>query len=285
MKFREKEKILRQIEEKSYEEELDENDYKILNELSYDKEVMIRDLVAEILVESSNENGEEILLRLTNDKEWLVRADACDSLCISESVTTYNLLKKIAKKDTSGYVRGYAILSLGDIADKINKEDELLEYLEDRLKHEKVQFTKINICTVLYNLGRKEYFGKLLSMINSKKYTNRGAVVNCLKYIANESNRDMIINVLLEHKKKETAMSVIYTINDAIILDIPFLVSLSTNGANNQATTKPINKGDNTLSKLPINLNTPTSFKRINDAKIIPIINITKLSLRIFLLK
>ena len=28
MKFREKEKILRQIEEKSYEEELDENDYK-----------------------------------------------------------------------------------------------------------------------------------------------------------------------------------------------------------------------------------------------------------------
>ena len=72
MKFREKEKILRQIEEKSYEEELDENDYKILNELSYDKEVMIRDLVAEILVESSNENGEEILLRLTNDKEWLV---------------------------------------------------------------------------------------------------------------------------------------------------------------------------------------------------------------------
>ena len=216
MKFREKEKILRQIEEKSYEEELDENDYKILNELSYDKEVMIRDLVAEILVESSNENGEEILLRLTNDKEWLVRADACDSLCISASVTTYNLLKKIAKKDTSGYVRGYAILSLGDIADKINKEDELLEYLEDRLKHEKVQFTKINICTVLYNLGRKEYFGKLLSMINSKKYTNRGAVVNCLKYIANESNRDMIINVLLEHKKKETAMSVIYTINDAI---------------------------------------------------------------------
>ena len=216
MKFREKEKILRQIEEKSYEEELDENDYSILNKLSYDKEVFIRDLVAVILVESSDEKGEDILLRLTNDKEWLVRADACDSLCISVSVTTYNLLKKIAKKDTSGYVRGYAILSLGDIADKINKEDELIEFLEDRLKYEKVEFTKINIYAVLYNLGRKEYFDKLLSMINSKKYTNRCAVVVSLQEIANESNRDMIINVLLEHKKKETAMSVIYTINDAI---------------------------------------------------------------------
>ena len=216
MKYKEKIKVLARLDDKAYEEEFDEDDYSILKELSYDKELTIRALVARILVDSSDEKGEEILLRLTNDKEWLVRADACDSLCISESVTTYNLLKKIAKKDTSGYVRGYAILSLGDIADKINKEDELLEYLEDRLKHEKVQFTKINICTVLYNLGRKEYFGKLLSMINSKKYTNRGAVVNCLKYIANESNRDMIINVLLEHKKKETAMSVIYTINDAI---------------------------------------------------------------------
>ena len=216
MKFREKEKILRQIEEKSYEEELDENDYSILNKLSYDKEVFIRDLVAVILVESSDEKGEEILLRLTNDKDWLVRADACDSLCISESVTTYNLLKKIAKKDTSGYVRGYAILSLGDIADKINKEDELLEYLEDRLKHEKVQFTKIDIYAVLYNLGRKEYFDNLVSMLNSKKYLNRGSVVNILNYIANEDNRDMIIKVLLEHKKKETAMSVVYTINDVI---------------------------------------------------------------------
>ena len=54
MKFREKEKILRQIEEKSYEEELDENDYSILNKLSYDKVVFIRDIVAVILVESSD---------------------------------------------------------------------------------------------------------------------------------------------------------------------------------------------------------------------------------------
>ena len=163
-----------------------------------------------------DEKGEEILLRLTNDKEWLVRADACDSLGISESVTTYNILKKIAKKDTSGYVRGYAIISLGDIAVKIHKENELIKFLEEMLMHEKTEFTKINIYTVLYNLGQKEYFDKLLSMTNSKKYSNKCAVVNSLKDIANESNRDMIINILLEYKEKETARSVIYTIDDAI---------------------------------------------------------------------
>ena len=84
------------------------------------------------------------------------------------------------------------------------------------MKHEKVQFTKIDIYAVLYNLGRKEYFDNLVSMLNSKKYLNRGSVVNILNYIANEDNRDMIIKVLLEHKKKETAMSVVYTINDVI---------------------------------------------------------------------
>ena len=61
--------------------------------------------------------------------------------------------------------------------------------------HEKTEFTKINIYTVLYNLGQKEYFDKLLSMTNSKKYSNKCAVVNSLKDIANESNRDMIINL------------------------------------------------------------------------------------------
>ena len=66
----------------------------------------------------------------------------------------YNLqyTKKIAKKDTSGYVRGYAIISLGDMAVKIHKENELIKFLEEMLMHEKTEFTKINIYTVLYNL-------------------------------------------------------------------------------------------------------------------------------------
>lgn len=216
MKYKEKIKVLARLDDKAYEEEFDEDDYSILKELSYDKELTIRALVARILVDSSDEKGEEILLRLTNDKEWLVRTEACDSLGISESVTTYNILKKIAKKDTSGYVRGYAIISLGDIAVKIHKENELIKFLEEMLMHEKTEFTKINIYAVLYNLGRKEYFDNLVSMLNSKKYQNRNSVVNSLNDIANEDNKDMIINLLLEHKKKETAMSVIYTINDVI---------------------------------------------------------------------
>lgn len=224
MNFKEKCELLTYLQEKSYVEDFDEKDYSILSELSYDEDAYIRAVVAETLVESSDEKGEQILLRLTKDHDWLVRTDACDSLCISESVDTYNLLKEIAKKDTSGLVRGYAILSLENIANRINRENELIEFLEERIIKEKVQFTRINTYTALYKLGREKYLKNLLSMFNSKKYENRHSVVESLHEIFDDSNKNEIITALLEHKKVETAGSVIYRIND--IIEEIFLIDL-----------------------------------------------------------
>ena len=66
---------------------------------------------------------------------------------------------------------------------------------------------------------------------------------------------------------------------------MPFLVILSTKGANSQATINPIKSGASTLSTLPINLNTPSSFKSIVPAKIMPIISIINDNFKIFLPK
>lgn len=213
MNFKEKDKMLRYLEEKSYEEDLDEKDFGILNQLSYDKDVYIRAVVAAVLVESKDDKGEEILLRLTKDHDWLVRADACDSLCISKSPTTYQLLKKIAREDTSSIVRGYAIISLKDIAIRIHKEKETIEFLKSRLTNEKAEFTRINIYSELYCLGQKEYLTNLLEMANSKRYKNRSAVVSSMEEIVNVKNKDIIYNALLQHREKETAWSVICEID------------------------------------------------------------------------
>ncbi len=213
MNFKEKDKMLRYLEEKSYEEDLDEKDFGILNQLSYDKDVYIRAVVAAVLVESKDDIGEEILLRLTKDHDWLVRADACDSLCISKSPTTYQLLKKIAREDTSSLVRGYAIISLKDIAIRIHKEKEAIEFLKSRLTNEKAEFTRINIYSELYCLGQKEYLTNLLEMANSKRYQNRSAVVSSMEEIVNVENKDIIYNALLQHREKETAWSVICEID------------------------------------------------------------------------
>lgn len=134
MNFKEKDKLLMDLEEKSYAEDFDEKDLSILNKLSYDKDAYIRSVVAEALVVSEDEKAEQILLRLTKDKTWVVRADASDSLCISKSVETYNLLESMAKKDTSECVRGYAVLSLGEIANRIHRKSELTKIVDDSNK-------------------------------------------------------------------------------------------------------------------------------------------------------
>ena len=53
---------------------------------------------------------------------------------------------------------------------------------------------------------------------------------------------------------------------------MPFLVILSTSGANNQATIKPINNGERTFKTFPIKRNTPISRNNIIATKIILII-------------
>jgi len=114
------------------------------------------------------------------------------------------LIKEIAKKDTSGLVRGYAIASLGDVAIEINQQHDLIEFLKRRLLNEKVEFARIYIFSVLYSLGIEEYLANLLSMLNSKRYQNRQTVVENLR------------TTLIEHKKIETKCSVISEINEVL---------------------------------------------------------------------
>ena len=219
MNDKEKDRFLFDLLDKSYERGVDENELNILEKLSYDEEDFFRGIVAKILVNSETEKSEEILIRLAKDKNSLVRTEACDSLCISKSVTTYEMLKHIALKDRIGMVRAYAIMSLGDIAYEVDKEDELIEFLEEILVNETVVLTKINIYTVLYSLGVEKYFPDLLKLINSKKYTNRCAVARSLAEIVDEDNKDVIVEALLERKKIETAYSVISTI-DTVLKEI-----------------------------------------------------------------
>ena len=100
----------------------------------------------------------------------------------------------------------------------------MIEFLEEWIIKEKVQFTRINTYTALYKLGREKYLKNLLSMFNSKKYENRHSVVESLHEIFDDSNKNEIITALLEHKKVETAGSVIYRIND--IIEEIFLIDL-----------------------------------------------------------
>lgn len=210
---KEKDEFLMDLEKKAEDNHIDLEELRKLEEISYDEDNQRRNFVARILIKSSSKEGEKILQRLAQDKDLWVRIEACDSLYNKESLTTYELLKDIAKEDTNGMVRGYAISSLGDVAVALCEQNDLIEFLEKRLLKEKVEFTKMYIYTVLYNLGRKKYLTDLLSMLNTKRYKNRCEVIERLSEIVNDSNKETIYMALLEHKKVEKTWVVVYRID------------------------------------------------------------------------
>ena len=205
--------FLTNLSQKVCEKRIDRHDMKTLEIISFSDEAYHRVMVAKLLVNSETKKSEEILLRLVRDKDSLVRTEACDSLYFSRSASTYDILKKVASKDKNGMVRGYAIMSLYDIATQINREAELNELLQKRLLCEKVVFTRISIFTQLYKLGNDKYLEELIALIKTSRYQNRCAVVNSLDEIIDDSNRQKIIDALSEQRKRDKSFAVISTID------------------------------------------------------------------------
>ena len=205
--------FLTNLSQKVCEKRIDKHDMKTLETISFSDEAYYRAMVAKLLVNSETKKSEEILLRLVRDKDSLVRTEACDSLYFSRSDSTYDILKKVARKDKNGMVRGYAIMSLYDIATQINREAELNELLQKRLSDEKVIFTRISIFTQLYKLGNDKYLEELIALIKTSRYQNRCAVVNSLDEIIDDSTRQKIIDALSEQRKRDKSFAVISTID------------------------------------------------------------------------
>lgn len=74
---------------------------------------------------------------MNEDEDELVRTEACDSLCCCHDEETYEYLKSKAKKDKSGSVRGYAVISCVDIALEIEKKEDVNHFLNNLDKTEK----------------------------------------------------------------------------------------------------------------------------------------------------
>lgn len=101
-----KDQFLMELYEEAYEIGISDEQMGKLKEIANEDDSFNRAMVAKILVNSESEEGEEILLKLTHDKDSLVRAEASDSLCIGETMETYERLKKLSEKDRIGLVRG-----------------------------------------------------------------------------------------------------------------------------------------------------------------------------------
>ena len=199
-----KDQFLMELYEEAYETEISDEQMGKLKEIANEDDSFNRAMVA------------KILLKLTHDKDSLVRAEACDSLCIGETMETYERLKKLSEKDRVGLVRGYATISLCDISEGLNMQSDTIKFLESRLDVEKVVFVRINLYTALYKMGKREYLKQLVQLLDVPRYQNRGAVANSLGEILDESNEEEIFKILLEHKKTEKSYLVVSIIENVI---------------------------------------------------------------------
>lgn len=198
--------IIERIEEKGT---VTDSDLKILEVLSWDEDDVIRARVAEMMVSFKTNLSEEILKRLLNDNAELVRVNACDSLYFSESVEVLELLKKRINEDKSSLVRGYATLTLADIAKNIDLyKDELRDFLFLVLQKEKVKWVKIHIYKAMYLLGDESYLDMIIKELNNKNYRNRCATVNILGDILIQNNSRNIIESLIKRIKVEKSNAV-----------------------------------------------------------------------------
>lgn len=171
-------------------------DIDFLEKCSKSRNTDIRYAAAEQLSVFDSLRAEKILLRMLSDKDEMVRANVCDSIGISRSKETIEVLKNYAITDT-WLVRGYAIASMGDIAlnSDADKTD-LISFLEQSLQQETETWVKASYYRTLYILGRAEYLSKLLALINDDTYYVRCAVISCIESILNKENAEEICNAL-----------------------------------------------------------------------------------------
>ncbi len=209
--------LLQDVEDEISEVGFTKHHFNVLEKLSYEKDPYVLAKVAELLVCAPEVLAESILVRLAKETDSLVRCEACDSLCNSKSKEIYELLGKVAAKDKNGMVRGYASASLLDVAKNLSCEKDALRRIKELEKKEKVVFTRIMILTALYMLGDKNSILPLINYLDTRDYRNRCATVKSLAEITDETNKEMITNVLVTRRESEKSYAVVSTIDDALI--------------------------------------------------------------------
>ena len=210
------EEFLNFIENISEQWQTKEVDPAIVQKLASCDDSLIRNIIAKKLFFFDSDIAEPILLRLLKDSDRLVRVNACDSLCISHSEKTRDILLDIGENGDY-LMRGFAILSATDITIGNGFDHTpVVEFLNRRIKKEKSTWVKINCYTALYQLGETKYLQFLFVELDNRYYRNRCLVVNSLSNIVDDRNKKQIQKKLKERLQKEKARSVKMSIQDTL---------------------------------------------------------------------
>jgi HEAT repeat protein len=143
------------------------------------------------------------LIQTLQDRDELVRIEVAESLGAIGDRRALPALWK-ALDDPSPLVRSYLAAAIGELG---NKGD--VAKLEERLKQEKFDTSKVGYYQALYRLGRHDALEALFSiLLKSSDYRVRSATAKILsEVIADESNAPAILRALQKALRQEQTIA------------------------------------------------------------------------------
>ena len=157
---------------------------------------------------SQDSEAEKTLIKLCDDEDELVRINACDSLAMFPSIDTYSRLIKSANDDDSMLVKEYAILSITDIINSIEINDDEFKNLLILYSNSKKTCIRAACNKGLYVLGDDKRLNELIRLLKSNNYQDRCTVLNILKDIISEKNKNYILSAVKQLQQTEDSDAV-----------------------------------------------------------------------------
>lgn len=213
MKYNEAEKVLEQYQ---YAEDLNDEQYEIISELSNHKDSYIRMTVAELLINFETAFSERILLKLANDDIPIVRMCAYDSLSVFTSKEVISILSDAILSEEDEIARSLAIYSLTDIVVKSGKEKSFTEFFSEQYQKEKSDYCILAYYFAFYKFGSADYIYNILDYLDNHDYHIRCAVLNNLSEITNDDNKDMILLRVKDRLTTENSQAVLASLKEFI---------------------------------------------------------------------
>lgn len=194
---------------------LNDNHFEILKQFSYDNCSFLRSRCAALLINFKTEESLKLLLHLSNDKDSFVRTEAYDSLGVFYFPEVEATLFKAINLERNGLAKQYSILSWADVSYRLhdNFKDNIIFMLNiiDENQTEDYDSSQIRLCCyyALQLFGYDTIYN-MISFLNSNEYLIRCSALNLLNNVANEKNKELIKQAVVDLLKIEKTVAVKY---------------------------------------------------------------------------
>ena len=156
--------------------------------------------------------ADALLTAMHGERSELVLVDQCEALAALAATEGVPLLKRLAKQNSSGLARAYAVTAVAELLGR-----ESIPFLKSLHAKERSRRVLTTLEGELCHLRQWEFFESLLGRLASKDYIVRIRVASLLRDIDLPGARGPMAVRALEHaRRNEDTVAALYGIREAL---------------------------------------------------------------------